>query len=200
MNFALDRWRIIDNEVGKLLTADFMREVEYQSWIANPVRMKKANGKWHMYIDYIDPNRACLKDSFPLPRINRLIDATLRFELLSFTDAYSGYNQIQMDPTDQEKTAFMTEPGLYCYKVIPFGLKNIGVTYQRLVNKTFAPLIDDKVEVYINDMVLKSKSHETLIANLTYVFYALRKFNLKLNLNKCVFGVTSGKFPGYIVK
>ena len=90
-------------------------------------------------MDFTDLNKACPKDSYPLPRINQLVDSTAGHRLLSFMDAFSGYNQINMDEEDQEKTSFITSQGLFCYKVIPFGLKNAGATYQSLVNHMFHP-------------------------------------------------------------
>ena len=101
------------------------------------VLVKKSNRKWRMCVNFTDLNKACPKDSFPLPRINALVDSTSGYELLSFIDAFSGYNQILIHPEDQEKTSFITDRGLYCYKVTPFGLKNVGATYQRLMNKMF---------------------------------------------------------------
>ena len=95
------------------------------------VMVKKANGKWRMCVDFIDLNQACPKDSFPLPRIDQLVDLIARHKLLTFMDAFFGYNQIQMAKEDQEKTAFITN------KVMPFRLKNVGATYQRLVNQMF---------------------------------------------------------------
>ena len=91
--------------------------------------VKKPNGKWRICIDYTDLNKACPKDSFPIPRIDQLVDATVGYKLLSFMDAYSGYNQIRMSPDDEDKTTFTIDHGLYCYKVMPFGLKNARVTY-----------------------------------------------------------------------
>ena len=134
-SFAPERQKAINEEVGKLLQANAIREVEYPEWLANVVLVKKANGKWRLCIDFTDINRACLKDSFPLPRIDLIVDATSSHELLSFMDAFSGYNQISMDPSDQEMTSFVTGQGTYCYRVMPFGLKNSRATYQRLVNK-----------------------------------------------------------------
>ena len=91
--------------------------------------VKKANGKWRMCVDFTDLNKACHKDSYPLPRIDNLVDSTVRHELLSFMDAFLGYDQIRMEETDQEKTSFVTSQGLFCYKVMSFGLKNAGATY-----------------------------------------------------------------------
>ena len=123
-SFAPERQKAINNEVGKLLQAGAIREVEYPEWLANVVLVKKANGKWRLCIDFTDINKACPKDIFPLPRIDLIVDATAGHELLSFMDAFSGYNQISMNPNDQEKTSFVTAQGTYCYRVMPFGLKN----------------------------------------------------------------------------
>ena len=112
------------DEVNKLLAANFIREVYYPEWLANVVMVKKANGKWRMCVDFTDLNTACLKDSFPLPRIDQLVDSTVGHKLLTFMDAFSGYKQIQMAKEDHEKIAFITSQGLYCYKVVSFGLKN----------------------------------------------------------------------------
>ena len=136
-SFALERQKVINEEVGMLLQARAIREVEYPEWLANVVLVKKANGKWRLCINFTDINKACPKDSFPLPRINLTVDTTAGHELLSFMDAFFGYNQISMDPDDQEKTSFVTAHGTYCYRVMPFGLKNVGATYQRLVNRMF---------------------------------------------------------------
>ena len=136
-----------------------IREVEYLEWLANVVLVKKANGKWRLCIDFTDVNRACPKDSFPLPQIDLIVDATAGHELLSFMDAFSGYNQISMDPDDQEKTSFVIGQGTYCYRVMPFGLKNAEATYQRLVNRMFQKQIGTSMEVYIDDMLVKWPRH-----------------------------------------
>ena len=108
-------------------------------------------------MDFTDLNKACPKDRYPLPRINQLMDSTVGHKLLSFMDVFFGYNQIKMDETDQENTSFTTSQGLFCYKVMPFGLKNTGATYQRLVNDMFRPQIGWNVEVYMDDMLVKSQ-------------------------------------------
>ncbi|KAF8105130.1 hypothetical protein N665_0162s0009 [Sinapis alba] len=118
---------------------------------------------------------------------------------MSFMDAFSDYNHILMQLEDQEKTSFMTSRGIYCYKVISFGLKNAGSTYRRLVNMMFAEKIGKTMEVYIEDMLVKSLKAEDHISYLQHAFSTLRKYNMKLNTAKCSFGVNSGKFLGYIV-
>ena len=198
-SFAPERQKAINEEVGKLLQAGAIREVEYPEWLANVVLVKKANGKWRLCIDFTDINKACPKDSLPLPRIDLIVDATSGHELLSFMDAFSGYNQIIMDPNDQEKTSFVTAQGTYCYRVMPFGLKNAGATYQRLVNRMFQKQIGTPMEVYIDDMLVKSTKSDLHIAHLYEAFQILRNYNMKLNPAKCAFGVSAGKFLGFIV-
>ena len=127
--FAPERNLIVNNEVEKLISTGAIREVHYPEWLANVVVVPKKNGKHRVCIDFTDLNKACPKDSFPLPHIDSMVDATAGHQLLSFMDAFSGYNQIKMNPDDQEKTSFITERGTYCYTVMPFGLKNGDKTY-----------------------------------------------------------------------
>ena len=112
-----------------MLEVDFIQEVYYPDWLANAVMVKKANGKWRICVDFTDLNRTYPKDSYPLPRIDTLVNLTVRHQLLSFMDALSRYNQIRMEEANQEKTSFVTSQGLFCYKVIPFKLKNAVATY-----------------------------------------------------------------------
>ena len=135
--FTPNRNQAISDEIEKLLTVGFIREVYYPDWLANVVMVKKSNSKWRMCVDFTDLNKVCPKDSFPLPRINQLVDSMAGHKLLTFMDAFSRYNQIMMNEDDQEKTSFITSKGLFCYKVMPFGLKNTRATYQQLMNKMF---------------------------------------------------------------
>ena len=160
------------------------------------VLVKKLNGNWRVCTNFTVLNRAYPKDSFPLPQIDHLVDATERYELLSFMDAYLGYNQIRMDLVDEEK---ITNQGLYCYKVMPFELKNAGATYERLVNKMFAKLLGKTMEVYVDDMLVKSLKAEQYIQHLEETFQMLSKYNMRLNPAKYAFGVASGKFLGFMV-
>ena len=136
--FAPECNKAVTEKVEKLLEAGFIRKVFYPDWLANVVMVKKNNGKWRMCIDFTNLNKAYLKDSFPLPRIDRLGDSIASHKLLSFIDAFSGYNQIFMDKEDQEKTSFVTNQGFYYNKVMSFGLKNAGATFQGLVNYMFS--------------------------------------------------------------
>ncbi|KAG7533509.1 Reverse transcriptase domain [Arabidopsis thaliana x Arabidopsis arenosa] len=196
---GVERAKAVNDEVDKLLKIGSIREVQYPEWVANTVVVKKKNGKDRVCIDFTDLNKACPKDSFPLPHIDRLVESTAGNELLTFMDAFSGYNQIMMDPEDQEKTSFITDRGTYCYKVMPFGLKNAGATYQRLVNKMFHEHLGKTMEVYIDDMLVKSLKKEDHIKHLEECFEILNRYQMKLNPAKCTFGVPSGEFLGYIV-
>ena len=161
--------------------------------------VKKKNRKWRVCIDFTDLNKACPKDPFPLPRVDQLVDSASRHDRLSSLDAFQGYHQIPINMAHQEKTAFITPRGAYYYKIMPFGLKNAGATYQRMVTKMFGHIIGKLVEVYINDMLIKSLQKEDHLANLLQVFDILRRSRLHLNASKCTFGVCSGKFLGHVV-
>ncbi|RDX80344.1 Retrovirus-related Pol polyprotein from transposon 17.6, partial [Mucuna pruriens] len=188
-----EKRKAIQEETSKLLKAGFIREVRYPEWLANMVMVRKANGKWRMCTDYTDLNKVCPKDPYPLPNIDRLVDNVSEFEFLSFMDAYSGYNQIKMHTDDEEKTAFITDGGAFYYKVMPFGLKNAGATYQRLMNKIFEDVIGRDIKVYVDDMVAKSKGGEGHYEALG------RVFELRLNPEKCSFGVQAGRFLGFML-
>ena len=135
-----------------------------------------------MCIDFTNLNKTCPKDNFPLPRIDQLIDVMAGYKLLSFMDAYSGYNQISKYEMDEEHTSFNTNRGLYCYKAMSFSLKNAGVTYQRLVNGMFKDLIRKSMEVYMDGMLVKSKMAGDHIEYLNQMFNILRKYQMKLNM------------------
>ena len=143
--------------------------VNYQEWLANVVPVPKNDGKVRMCVDFRDLNKANPKDDCPLPHIDVLVENTAGHALLSFMDGFSGYNQIKMAPEDMEKISFITPWGTYCYKVMPFGLKNAGATYQSVATTLVHDLIHKEVKVYVDDMIVKSKDREGHIS-------ALRKF------------------------
>lgn len=143
-------------------------------------------------VDYTSLNKACPKDPFALPRIDQVIDSTAGCELLSFLDAYSGYHQIRLNPADQIKITFITPYGAYCYTTMLFGLKNAGATYQRCMQKCLQAQIGRNVHAYVDDVVVKTKEHQTLLEDLKETYTNLRRFQMKLNPEKCVFGVLAG--------
>jgi hypothetical protein len=196
---SVERQDFIRKEVQKMLDAGFIEEVHHPIWLANPVIVPKANGKPRMCINYTSLNKVCPKDLYPLPRIDQIVDSTSGCDLLSFLDAYSGFHQIQMSREDRKHTAFITVDGLYFYVVMPYGLKNALPTFVRAMSKTFVDLIRDKVEVYVDDIVVKTKRGLTLVEDLTLVFDKLRATRTKLNLDKCVFGISAGKLLEFLV-
>jgi len=189
----------VEVEVAQLARAEFIRELVYTTWLANVVMVKKSNGKRRMCVDYTDLNKACPKDTYPLSSIDRLVDNTSGYELLTFLDAYSRYNQIRMYPPDEVKTTFMIDRSNYCYRVMPFGLKNAGATYQRFMDKIFQGFLGRTMEVYIDDMVVKSAKAKGHTTDLKAVFDRVRRHDLRLNPEKCFFGVEGSKFLRFMI-
>ena len=134
-----------------------------------------------------------------MPKIDHLVDATVGHHRMSFLDAFQGYHQIPLALDDQEKTAFVNPIRNYHYKVMSFGLKNVGSTYQRMMMRIFESQLGKNIEIYINDMVVKSKVVSEHLGDLGNILEVLRKYKLRLNASKCSFGVRSGKFLGYMV-
>jgi hypothetical protein len=169
-------------------------------WLSNPVLVRKKNtNEWRMCVEYTDLNKHCPKDPFGLPRIDQLIDSTAGCDMLCFLDCYSGYHQIAIKEEDQEKTAFITPFGAYCYTTMSFGLKNTGATYQQAIQACFKRQLNKNVEAYVDDVVVKTRNSDTLIADLEETFASMREYRWKLNPNKCVFGVPSRKLLGFII-
>ena len=189
----------VRDEVRKLKQAEAIKEVFYPEWLANTVVVKKKSGKWQVCVDFTNLNKACPKDPFPMPRIDQLMDATAGHPRMTFLDTFQGYHQIPLVLDDQEKTTFMTLIGNYHYKVISFGLKNAGSTYQRMMTRMFEPQLGKSIEVYIDNMVVKSKVVSERVGDLGIIFDIFRKHKLHLNASTCSFGVGSGKFLGYMV-
>ena len=152
-----------------------------------------------MCVDFTDLNKVCPKDPFPIPKIDQLVDATVSHHRMSFLDVFQGYHQIPLALDDQEKTAFVTPIRNYHYKVMPFGLKNAGSIYQRMMTRTFESQLGKNIEIYIDDMVVKSKVVSEYLGDLGNILEVLRKYKLRLNASKCSFGVGSGKVLGYMV-
>ena len=147
--------------------------------------MKKKNEKRRVCVDFTDLNKACLKDPFPMPRIDQLVDATIGHHRMSFLEAFQDYHQIHLALDDQEKTAFVTPTRNYHYKVMPFYLNNAGATYQMMMTRMFEPHLGKNIEIYINDMVVKSKIESEHVNDLGDIFGILRRHKLRFNASKC---------------
>jgi ribonuclease HI len=191
----------VKKEIEKMIEAGFIRACRYAEWISSVVPVQKKDGRWRVCVDFRDLNRATPKDEYPMPVAEILINAAAGHKILSFMDGNAGYNQIFMAPEDIHKTAFRVPGavGLFEYVVMTFGLKNAGATYQRAMNHIFHDLIGNLVEIYIDDVVVKSASVEGHLDDLRQVLERTRKFGLRMNPKKCTFGVTAGQFLGFLV-
>ena len=161
--------------------------------------LPKKDKSWRLCVDFKDLNKAFPKDPFPLPRIDQIIDATAGHDSLCFLDAYSGYHQIKMKESDQAATKFITPDWPFCFNTMPFGLKNTSATYQRIIQTCLENQIGKTVEAYVDDVVIKTKHVDSLVDDICLTFDNLRTYDMRLNPEKCVFGVPAGKLLGFIV-
>lgn len=184
-----------------MLKYGFIRPARYVDWLANVVPVKKKNGTIRVCIDFRDLNLATPKDEYPMPVAEMLVDSAASFDYLSMLDGYSGYNQIFIAEEDIAKTAFRCPRALGCYEwiVMPFGLKNVGATHHRAMNLMFHDFIENFMQVYIDDIVVKSSSEERHLEHLRRSFERMRQYGLKMNPLKCAFGVCAGDFLGFVV-
>ncbi|GJU96376.1 reverse transcriptase domain-containing protein [Tanacetum coccineum] len=178
---ALERNEVIHSQVEELIEAGILQEVKYQTWVLNPMVVKKDNGKWKLRIDFTNINKACIREPHPLPAAEQKAEGLHKYRLKCFLDAYKGYHQIPIAEKDEEKTAFFTREGVFCYKRLPFGLKNTRATYQRLIDKVFGHQMGRNMEVNADDMVIMSDSEEEMTDDITETFERLWAINLKLN-------------------
>ncbi|GJX96013.1 reverse transcriptase domain-containing protein [Tanacetum coccineum] len=196
---ATDRNQVIHEEVRKLVEVGIIKEVYYHDWLSNSVMVKKLDDSWRMCVDFKDLNKACPKDGYPRPEIDWKVKSLCGFPFKCFLDAYKGYNQKQMAKEDEEKTTFITSQGIFCYTKRPFGLRNAEATYQRLVDKAFYKQIGKNLEVYVDDLVIKSRTEDEIVRDIEETFKTLREINMKLNPKKCTFRVEEWMFLGYKV-
>ena len=167
---------------------------QYAKWISNVVPIYKKNGKLRVCIEFRNLNKVTPMDGYAMPVADLLVDASAGHRIISFMDGNAGYNQIFMTEEDIPKTAFRcpSHVGLFEWIVMTFGLKNAGATYHRAMNFIFHEFIGKLVESYIDDVVVKSRDFITHLADLQKVLECTRKHGLKMNPNKCVFGVSAG--------
>jgi hypothetical protein len=186
-------------EVHRLLEANSIEPIAYPTWLANMVMVQKKSGKWCMCIDFTSINKACPKDNFPLPRIDKIVDSAAGCEVMSLLDCFSGYHQIYMKEEDKASTSFITPFDTYCFIRMPEGLKNAGSTFSRLTKKVLESQVGCNIFTYVDDIVVASKNKEDHLADLAETFANMRDARLRLNSEKCVFGVRQGKILGYLV-
>ncbi|CAL2256435.1 unnamed protein product [Prunus armeniaca] len=192
----------VKEEIERLLKAGFIRPAIYADWLANIVLvLKRKIGVVRICVDYRNLNEASPKDEYPMPMAYMLVDGAAHNQMLSFMDGNAGYNQIMVAEEDIHKTAFMClgHIGAFEYTVMPFALRNAGATYQRAMNSVFHDMIGHSLEVYIDDVVIKSPEEGNHISNLRKAFLRMRQHKLKMNPKKCVFGVQAGNFLGFLV-
>jgi hypothetical protein len=151
-----DKVAAVKAEVQRLLDANVIREVKYPTWLANSVPVKKKNKKWHMWIDFTDLNKACPKDDYLLPRIDRVVDDAANNQVMSLLDCFFGYHQIWMRKEDEEKTSLITSFGTYCFVRMPEGLKNAGHSFSRMSSVVLDPQLRRNVLAYMDDIVVTS--------------------------------------------
>jgi hypothetical protein len=189
-------------EVEQLPDAGFIRSCRYAEWVSNIVPVEKKNtGKIRLCIDFRNLNKATPKDEYPMAILDMLINNASGHRVISFLDGNAGYNQIFMAEEDMSKTAFRCPGfiGLFEWVVMTFGLKNAGATYQRAMNLIFHDLLGIILEVYIDDVVVKSDSMDGHLADLRLALKRMRQYGLKMNTLKCVFDVSAGKFLRFII-
>ncbi|XP_057803500.1 uncharacterized protein LOC131018810 [Salvia miltiorrhiza] len=198
-HFGAEKDATIREQVQGLLDAGHIEEVQYPEGISNAVMVAKKTNTWRMCVDYRDLNAACPKDHYPLQRIDQLVDSTSGCALLFMMDAYQGYHQVKMNKGDIAKTAFAVGCGVYGWRSMPFGLKNAGATYQRMMEKIFKEQLSKNISVYVDDMLVRNVRAEDHVSDLEEIFTVIRNHRLMLNPAKCTFEVTTGKFLGYKV-
>jgi hypothetical protein len=186
-------------EVHRLLDAGFIREVKYPQWLANIIMVRKKNGKWRMCTDFTDLNKCCPKDNFPLERIDQIVDTAVGSETMALLDYFSGYHKIWLREEDEENTSFITPFGTYYYLRMPEALRNASSIFGRMTKAALKDQVGKDILSYINDIVMISKTRKNYITDLAETFANMHETRLKLNPEKCVFGMTKGKVLGCLV-
>jgi hypothetical protein len=186
-------------EVQRLLDAGFIWGVTYPQWLVNVVMVRKKNGKWWMCMNFIDLNKCCPKDDFPLTRIDKIIDSTAGCEMMALLDCFSRYHQIWLCKEDEEKTSIITPFGTFCYLRMPKGLRNTEPTFCKMTKAALKDQVSRNILSYVDDIVVASKKEETYISDLAETFTNMLEAWLKLNPEKCIFRIIKGKVLGCLV-
>jgi hypothetical protein len=194
-----DRVKSAEAEVQKLLDTRIIREVWYPVWVANVVMVPKKNGNMRMCIDLTELNKACPKDPYPLPRIDVIIDQVAGCDMLTLLDCFSGYHHVWMRREDEAKTGFTTPFGIFCFVRMPEGLHNAGSTFNRMMKLILGNQLGRNASAYVDDIIIMSEKEKDHIADLTETFDNMRWNGLKLNPEKCIFGIRKGQLLGCMV-
>jgi hypothetical protein len=190
---------LIEKEVKKLFDAKIIVSLRFSKWVANLVPVRKKSGEIRLCVDFQNLNRVSLKDNYPLPKMDYILQKVVGSQKMSMLDGFSGYNQIMVHRDDQEKTTFTTPWGMFMYAKMPFGLMNAGETFQRAMDISFSEEKDKFIMIYLDDIMVFSDSDEQHLEHLKKVFQKCRKFGISLNPKKSNFGMQEGKLLGHII-
>ena len=190
---------LIEREVKKLFQAKIIVALRNSRWLANVVPVRKKNEEIRICIDFKNLNRVSLKDNYPLPKMDHILQKVVGSQRMSMLDGFSGYNQVLVHPDDQEKIAFTTPWGTFMYSKMPFGLMNVGATFQRAMDIAFSEEKDKFVVIYLDDIIVYSKIDEKHLQHLERVFLKCLKFGVSLNPKKSHFALEEGKILGHII-
>jgi len=189
----------IEKEVKKMFEAGIIEPIRFSEWVSNLVPTRKKSGEIRLCVDLRNLNQVFLKDHYPLPKMDHILQRVVGLSRISLLDGFSGFNQILVHPDDQDKTAFTTPWGTFKYVKMPFGLKNAGATFQRAMDIEFAKEIHDFLVVYLDDLTPFSKSDQEHLKHLRQIFMTCRKYGISLNPKKSLFGLEEGKLLGHII-
>ena len=190
---------VVEKEVKKLFDSKIIVPIRFSKWLANLVPVRKKNGEIRLYIDFRNLNIASLKDNYPLPKMDHILERVVGATRISMLDGFSGYNQVLVDPKDQEKTTFIAPWGTFMYAKMPFSLMNARATFQRAMDIAFAEEINKFVVIYLDDITIYSRNENEHVSHLRKIFLKCRKYGISLNPKKSNFAMMEGKLLGHII-
>jgi hypothetical protein len=188
----------IQKELQKMVDAGIITPIKYSSWMLNLVVVRKKNDEICLCVDFRNLNQSSLKDNYPLPNMEHLLQRVTGARMMSMLDGFSGYNQVLLKREYQLKTTFTTPWGTFMYLRMSFGFMNVGATFQRAMDFAFKDLIQKIIEIYQDDLIIVSKDRKYHFSHLRIVFKRCRKYGISLNPKKSVFGIDEGKLLGHV--
>jgi hypothetical protein len=190
---------LIEKEINKMYDAKIIVPLRFSKWVSNLVPTRKKIGEIKLCINFRNLNKVSLKDNYPLPKMDHILQKVVGASRISLLDGFSSYNQVLVYLDDQEKTTFTTPWGTFMYVKMPFGLINVGATFQREMDIAFMDEIGRFIVIYLDDVIVYSKSDEEHLQHLRRVSEKCRKFGISLNPKKTLFGLEEGKLLGHII-